>query len=205
MSDHRWSFWKTVWAAGGLSVGGLLLLAWLTSALWSGSSPASPTGWLLWAATSLALGLLIVWSVLVAAGGLISLHRDSLEARGLPYHSRRPRERRAGAVLRTLRRIRRPFTAGISRRPGRLGLRPGELVEVQSLEEILATLDHRGTVDQLPFMPEMTASCGQQFRVLRRVEKVHDYVFMTGLRRMRDAVLLEGLRCSGYRRLLYRG
>jgi hypothetical protein len=80
---------------------------------------------------------------------------------------------------------------------GRLALRPGELVEVRTLDQILATLDGQGTLDHLPFMPEMSAFCGRQFRVFRRVEKIHDYVHLTGLRRIHDTVLLEQLRCDG--------
>jgi hypothetical protein len=41
-----------------------------------------------------------------------------------------------------------------------LNLRIGELVEVRSAEEILATLDENGEPDGLPFMPEMLAWCG---------------------------------------------
>ena len=87
-----------------------------------------------------------------------------------------------------------PLAAG---RQGQLDLRAGELVEVRSLEEILATLDSRGEVDSLPFMPEMEAWCGRQVRVFRRVDKIFDWILMSGLRRMRDTVILEGLRCDG--------
>ena len=50
-------------------------------------------------------------------------------------------------------------------------LRVGDRVLVRSPEEILATLDADGTLDGVPFMPEMLDSCGKPFRVLRRVEK----------------------------------
>jgi hypothetical protein len=79
----------------------------------------------------------------------------------------------------------------------RAKLRPGELVEVRSLPEILATLDERGCVDGLPFMPEMAAFCGHRFPVYRRVDKVWEYAHGTGLRRFHDAVLLKTLRCDG--------
>ena len=36
-----------------------------------------------------------------------------------------------------------------------LNLRVGEVVEVRTAEEILATLDEHGALDSLPFMPEM--------------------------------------------------
>jgi hypothetical protein len=76
-------------------------------------------------------------------------------------------------------------------------LRPGEMVEVRSLPEILATLDERGCLDGLPFMPEMAAFCGHHFPVHRRVEKVWEYAHGTGMRRVRNAVLLQALRCDG--------
>ncbi len=47
-------------------------------------------------------------------------------------------------------------------------LRPGDLVEVISPDEILATLGADGTLDGLPFMPEMIAYCGQRHRIERR-------------------------------------
>ena len=34
-------------------------------------------------------------------------------------------------------------------------LRPGDIVEVRPAAEILATLDADGTLDDMPFMPEM--------------------------------------------------
>ncbi len=173
------------------------MLAWLFSAGRAGLESWSRGGVALWGVACLVLALGAGWSALVIAGGLLCLHRDTLEARGVPYAPREPREWQAGPVLRAARRAIRPITLALARTPGRLDLRPGERVEVRSLDEILATLDDRGTLDRLPFMPEMSAFCGRSFRVLRRVEKINDYVLHTGLRRMRDAVLLEGLRCDG--------
>jgi hypothetical protein len=80
---------------------------------------------------------------------------------------------------------------------GRLGLRVGELVEVRSQEEILATLDERGELDALPFMPEMLRFCGQRFTVYKVAHKLCDTISATGMRRMRDAVHLTGVRCDG--------
>ena len=80
---------------------------------------------------------------------------------------------------------------------GRLGLRVGELVEVRSEEEILATLDERGELDSLPFMPEMLQYCGQLLTVYKVAHKLCDTVTRTGMRRMRDAVHLAGVRCDG--------
>ena len=78
-----------------------------------------------------------------------------------------------------------------------LGLRVGELVEVRSEAEILATLDGRGELESLPFMPEMLQFCGRRFRVDKLAVKLCDTIGSTGMYRMRNAVHLEGLRCDG--------
>jgi hypothetical protein len=77
------------------------------------------------------------------------------------------------------------------------GLRIGELVEVKSVDEILATLDERGRMEALPFMPEMLRFTGKQFRVFRRAVKACDTANWTGMHRMHNVVHLEGLRCDG--------
>jgi len=76
-------------------------------------------------------------------------------------------------------------------------LKAGDWVEVRSREEILATLDENGCLENLPFMPEMFAFCGQRLRVYKRAHKTCDTVNDYKGRRMKDAVHLEGLRCSG--------
>jgi hypothetical protein len=76
-------------------------------------------------------------------------------------------------------------------------LRPGDVVEVRSAAEILATLDGDSGLDQLPFMPEMLAHVGRRYTVSRRVDKVCNTVDATGSRRMHDTVYLEDLRCDG--------
>jgi hypothetical protein len=78
-----------------------------------------------------------------------------------------------------------------------LDLRAGELVEVRSRQEILRTLDSRGALDSLPFMPEMLEFCGRRFRVYKRADKVCDTIDWGTLRRMERAVHLEGVRCNG--------
>jgi hypothetical protein len=78
-------------------------------------------------------------------------------------------------------------------------LRPGDLVEVKAPDEILQTLDAEGTLDHLPFMPEMVEFCGRRFQVSRRVVKTcfsGTISTMRGFRR-NDVVTLDGLRCSG--------
>jgi len=78
-----------------------------------------------------------------------------------------------------------------------LNLKAGEWVEVRSAEEILATLDGRGRLENLPFMPEMLQYCGRTFRVFKRADKTCNYVRGWSIRRMKDSVHLEGLRCDG--------
>src|SRR5258705_1829780 len=78
-----------------------------------------------------------------------------------------------------------------------LNLRAGDLVEVRSEQEILATLDQDGQLDNLPLMPEMLARCGQRFRVESRADKTCDTIDYRGNRRMYDTVHLAGMRCDG--------
>ena len=51
-------------------------------------------------------------------------------------------------------------------------LRPGDVVRVRSAREILATLDDDGTVDGIPFMPEMLPYIDRRYSVSKRVEKI---------------------------------
>ena len=76
-------------------------------------------------------------------------------------------------------------------------LRRGDWVEVRSPGEILSTLDVRGALEGLPFMPEMAAFCGQRYLVDRRADRVCDTVHYTGTRRPPATVLLADLRCDG--------
>ena len=73
----------------------------------------------------------------------------------------------------------------------------GNWVAVRSASEILSTLDANGTLDGLPFMPEMLGWCGKSFRVQRRVDKT--CVDGHPIRRFpaNDVVVLEALRCDG--------
>jgi hypothetical protein len=75
-----------------------------------------------------------------------------------------------------------------------------DLVSVKPLNKILETLDEKGCLAGLPFMPEMAAYCGKRLRVLYRIEKT----CMVAASPMAvtefindDVVFLEGLRCSG--------
>jgi hypothetical protein len=189
-SAHRRSFAKTMCL--GICVLVVLLAAVATFLGLSGWSTVGDhlPAWALWlvmVTAAIVLIALIAYAALVAIGGMIVLHRDSCEERGLPYAPARPRERIIGPTRAAIRRFIRPGAR----------LRPGELVEVRSLPEILATLDERGRLDGMPFMPEMVTYCGHRFPVHRRVDKVWEYAHGTGLRRVDRAVLLENLRCDG--------
>src|SRR5262245_32142805 len=81
--------------------------------------------------------------------------------------------------------------------PSELNLCAGEIVEVRSRREILASLDRNGMLDALRFMPEMLQYCGQRFTVSKRAQKTCDTIDTYTGRRMVDTVHLEGLRCDG--------
>lgn len=82
--------------------------------------------------------------------------------------------------------------------PEKLNLKAGEWIEVRSREEILSTLDDRGCHQKTPFMPEMLQYCGKRFRVYKRADKTCDPAHEPwSIRRLRDTVHLEGLRCDG--------
>lgn len=73
-------------------------------------------------------------------------------------------------------------------------VRAGDLVEVRSAEEILATLGPDATVDGMPFQPEMLAHCGSRLTVDKRA----DTTCFSGVpRRLESAVHLTGVRCDG--------
>ena len=78
-----------------------------------------------------------------------------------------------------------------------LNLTVGEFVEVLSVPEILDTLDEGARLEAMPFMPEMLKFAGRRFRVAKQVSKTCDRVTKSGLRILRDSVLLEGIRCDG--------
>ena len=80
-------------------------------------------------------------------------------------------------------------------------LRADDWVEVKSPAAITQTLDEDGSLDGLPFMPEMAEMCGQRFRVMRQAEKtcfeVGHGAYTTREFLNNDVFLLKGLRCSG--------
>ncbi len=72
---------------------------------------------------------------------------------------------------------------------------PGDPVRVKSAVAIYRTLDERGCLDGMPFMPEMLAYCGMIIPVWRRVERV--CVEGDRMRRLRGMLFLGELRCNG--------
>lgn len=77
------------------------------------------------------------------------------------------------------------------------GLKPGDLVEVKSKEEIAQTLSVVNRNRGLWFDVEMVPYCNRRFRVLRRVERlIHD---KTGkmICLSNDCLILDGVTCSG--------
>jgi hypothetical protein len=77
-----------------------------------------------------------------------------------------------------------------------LGLKPGEYVEVKSLNEIRATLDRRGRNRGLSFNLEMLKYCGKRYKVLKRVDKMVIEPTVT-IRQIANTVLLEDVTCDG--------
>jgi hypothetical protein len=78
-------------------------------------------------------------------------------------------------------------------------LRPGEIVQVLAAEDIIRSINGKGTLDGLPFMPEMLGFCGGRFRVSHRVVQATIDDEPQSLREFGkgDVVLLEQLRCTG--------
>lgn len=74
-------------------------------------------------------------------------------------------------------------------------MKVGDWVQVKLEAEILGTLDARGTLDGMPFMPEMLRYCGRCFQVYKRAHKTCDSIKHQA-RRVAEAVHLE-TRCSG--------
>jgi hypothetical protein len=84
-------------------------------------------------------------------------------------------------------------------------LRRGDIVVVRRADEIKETLESDGTLDGLPFMPEMLQFCGQRFEVLYHVVQacvdgaylgVHSESYVREFRN-NDVVILKGVRCTG--------
>ena len=74
---------------------------------------------------------------------------------------------------------------------------PGEWVQTLSVEEVLSTLDDKGKLKGLYFMPEMKKFCGKKFKVYKRVEKIK--LETTGeMRKLKTpSIFLQGVECDG--------
>lgn len=73
-------------------------------------------------------------------------------------------------------------------------LRGGDKIRIKPFEEIIKTLDSKGTLDGLPFMPEMKQFCGRTFYVHKHAQHL---CTEGGNRFIRDTVLLQNVRCDG--------
>jgi len=78
-------------------------------------------------------------------------------------------------------------------------VKAGDVVMLRPPAEILATLDENARLEGLPFMPEMLEFFGRPFTVEAQVGRACDTVSgqYTGVRRLRDTVILDDLRCDG--------
>ena len=78
-----------------------------------------------------------------------------------------------------------------------LNLKPGELVQIRSKEEIMATLNKGLKNRGLSFDASMARLCSQTFRVMRRVERIIDEKTGKMLKMRHDCIMLEGGICNG--------
>jgi len=146
-----------------------------------------------------ALGLIAsVTLLLVALAGVLVSFRHSSRERGerdlfLAVNS----PRSEAALLNKRGAPREAVFSAIRRSLGAPTPCVGDAVRIRSLEEISATLDANGCLDGLPFMPEMANYCGRTGTIFRCVDKIYDYGGRKDLRRMKNAVLIAGLRCDG--------
>jgi hypothetical protein len=76
-----------------------------------------------------------------------------------------------------------------------LDLQPGELVQVRSKEEILATLNEKNRNRGLLFDGEMIHYCGGIYRVLRRVYRIIDEKTGKMMDMKHPCIILEGVAC----------
>lgn len=78
-----------------------------------------------------------------------------------------------------------------------LRLTEGMTVRVKSFAEIAPTLDDNGTLDNLPFMPEMLPFCGKVFVITAKMDATCVEGVGPGQFQNDDVVILDGLRCDG--------
>lgn len=98
-----------------------------------------------------------------------------------------------------------PFVrpTGTGERMPRVDLRPGDLVEIRSKEEIMATLGPDQTNNKLFFDMEMLPYCGRRARVVQKVTRILDE--NTGkMIKVGDCYSLEDVVCLGWYRMFCR-
>jgi hypothetical protein len=78
-----------------------------------------------------------------------------------------------------------------------LDLQPGELVEIKSLPEIIATLNVNQENRGLWFDREMIYYCGKRFRVQRRVNRILDEKTGKMIEIKNPCIILDGPFCLG--------
>jgi hypothetical protein len=79
-----------------------------------------------------------------------------------------------------------------------LNLQTGEIVEVKSREEILASLDRNGSYRGLLFTTDMYACCGRRYRVRERIERIISEE-KGEMRLLSNTVILEDGICDRHR------
>lgn len=72
----------------------------------------------------------------------------------------------------------------------------GDMVRIRTREEIIATLNERNKLEGCFFMQEMFNYCGNQYKVIRKVDSFFDEA-STEMKKARKTYLLEGVHCSG--------
>lgn len=173
---------------------GVALLVLLALAVFAIASIGGVAGWLL--ATACAVPMLGL--CIAIAGGCVVLWREARRLRGAPdLFLEWTRPRRENGLAHSA-----GFRAGVLRRWfARLtmghDMLPGDAVRIRPLSEILATLDEQGSLDGMPFQPEMVRFCGSEARIFRCLDKIYDYGRTKRMRRLDGCVLLSRLRCDG--------
>jgi hypothetical protein len=76
-------------------------------------------------------------------------------------------------------------------------VKAGDRVRLRPPAEILRTLDDEGRMDGLPFMPEMLQFLGGTYTVQAQVRRACDTIGYSGVRHIRETVILDDLRCDG--------
>jgi hypothetical protein len=79
----------------------------------------------------------------------------------------------------------------------RLNLQPGEIVQVRTAEEILATLDRDWKNKGLALEKEMLRHCGRSYRVVCRVNRIIDERTGRMLKLADECIILDGVKCAG--------